>query len=246
MAGPFLDGVRYSRKEPVYGFIVSLALAFFGVLGIRRHVSGAEHIPARGGVIFACTHFSYVDFALLGWQVWASHRRPMRYLATRAAFRHPLIGPLMRGAGHVPVDRGSGSQAYAEAVKTLQAGEVLGIFPEGRVSLSYELLEFKTGAVRLAIESGAPVIPVVVWGSHRISTRGHRTRLREAFRAPVLIDIGAPLHFAAGEDVNEANRRLRAHMVAQMHGLQRSPVLAPRAGAWWVPRRLGGSAPLQG
>jgi 1-acyl-sn-glycerol-3-phosphate acyltransferase len=239
------DGLRYIRHEPVYGIVVVSVLGLFRALRLRVEVRGVENLPRDGGVVLAASHFSYVDFALVGAQLWAHTRRPIRYLATRSSFRHPLSGPLMRAARHVPVDRAAGADAYARAVEVLHGGEVIGIFPETRVSRSFELLPFKTGAVRLAAEAGVPLVPVTVWGSHRIYTRGRRPRLREAFRAPVLIDIGAPLTVTSEENLRVATARLRAAMSAQLEASRARFPLGPAPGErpWWLPHRLGGGAP---
>ncbi len=240
MASPLVDGLKLARRERVFSFIVVTLLGMFRLLGLKPKVVGREHLPAEGGYVLAVSHFSYLDFALAGWVVWVETRRPIRYLATKASFEHWLTGPLMRGAKHVPVDRAAGASAFTEAVKAIQSGEPMGIFPEGRVSRSWELLEFKTGAVRLAAEAGVPLIPCTVWGSQRVVTKGRRVRLREAFRAPVTITVGVPITITLAEDVEVANARLRGIMTDMVHA-QQDAFPIDGTGKWWQPARLGGS-----
>ena len=127
--------------------------------------SGIENVPARGAAIVAGNHPSYLDPVLLGLPI----DRPIRFMAWDALFRIPLIGQLIRALGAFPVDitRGKGEKAYKEALRILEEGEVLGIFPEGQRSESGVMGEVRMGAARLAIESGAPIIPVTIGGASR-------------------------------------------------------------------------------
>ena len=240
-----VDGARFGRKEPVFGFIIVLLLSIFRALGLRPRVSGAQRLPEEGGYVLAVSHFSYLDFALAGFVVWESSRRPTRYMATKASFDHWLTGPLMKGAKHVPVERGTGPESMAAATAALQSGEIMGMFPEGRVSASWELLPFKTGAVRLAQQAGVPIVPCTIWGSHRVLTRGAKLSLFRAFRAPIVIDIGEPYLVPADQSPAEANEHLRSIMSAMMHAAQDGfPIRSRGKGAWWQPARLGGGAPV--
>lgn len=93
-------------------------------------------------------------------------------MAKQEIFAHWLAGPLMRGMHHISVDRSAGSASFVAAMRALRAGEIVGIFPEATISKSFEIKELKSGAVRLAIGAGVPIIPTIVWGSQRIITKG--------------------------------------------------------------------------
>src|SRR5690606_20168842 len=103
---------------------------------------------------------------------------------------------LMRNMKHIPVDRAAGSHAYDAAVEALQRGELIGVFPEGTTSRSFEVQQIKAGAVRLAQEAGVPLIPVAVWGAHRILTKGAKGKARERVGVPVYVAIGEPMTVA--------------------------------------------------
>jgi 1-acyl-sn-glycerol-3-phosphate acyltransferase len=233
-------------RNPAYRLIVALGGALFRVLGLRRTVQGTEHVPAEGGAVLAISHFSYLDFALAEWAVWRDRRRYTRFLATAASFRHPVAGPLMRSMGHIPVHRDAGAGALDAAVDALRRGEVVGVFPESRVSASFTLLPFKTGAVRMAAAAGVPVVPCVIWGSHRVMTRSHPTSLWRSRRTPVTIVLGEPVHVGPDEQPEVATEVLRARMVQLLEQAMDGYPDVPGPGAWWAPAHRGGGAPPAG
>ncbi len=227
----------------LYRFIVLVGRAVLRLLGLRRHVVGAEHLPATGGAVLAITHFSYLDFVVTGWLTGRHGHRLVRFLATASAFRHPVAGPLMRGMRHIPVERDGGGTAYRVAVQRLRDGELVGVFPESRVTRSFTLLPFKAGAARMAAQAGVPLVPVVIWGTHRVSTRTHGFSLREAYGTPVEIRVGVPLRPAFDEDPQIVTEQLRAAMAALLDEAQASYPARAAPGAWWQPAHLGGGAP---
>lgn len=233
---------RQNLKNRVYRWIVAFGTFFLRVIDVRRTVTGTEHIPLEGGVVLAITHFSYLDFVLAEWAIWRDRRRYTRFMATMKSFEHPVGGPLMRSMGHIPVDRAAGASAYRYAIDALQRGEMVGVFPETRVSRSFELLPFKNGAARMAAQSGAPIVPCVIWGSHRVMTRTHKTQLRKSRHTPVTIIFGEPIHVSPDDDPTIVTEKLQQTMDDLLRQAQESyPVREP--GAWWEPARRGGSAP---
>lgn len=230
------------RREPFYRTIVAILLAMFRLLRLDIRGVGDERIPAEGGAVLAITHFGYVDFAFTGKVVWTGRRRYVRFLATAASFRHWASGPLMRGMRHVPVDRSAGAGAYAEAVARLRGGALIGVFPEGQVHRAWVVGEIKTGAVRMAAEAGVPLLPVAVWGGHRVMTRGHRLRLRDRFGHPVRVHVGAPL-LCSVEGAVEQTAVLRTRLQELVDTAQKTYPQEPDGDPWWLPRALGGTAP---
>lgn len=235
---------KMSRRspEPVYRTAIVAGRALFAGLGLRRSVSGIEHLPREGGAVIAMTHFGYLEFALVEWVAWLATKRRIRFMAKQSVFEKPVVGGLMRGMRHIPVDMSAGGAAYAKAVAALRNGELIGVFPEAGVSASFTVRELKTGAVRLAAEAGVPVIPVSVWGGHRLLTKRHRVGFFERFGVPVHFAFGAPIHVTRDDDARVATESLRDELQRLTDGLQAGyPV--DGTGAWWQPRHLGGTAP---
>jgi 1-acyl-sn-glycerol-3-phosphate acyltransferase len=185
-------------------------------------------------------HIGYLDFALIGTAALPSGRL-VRFMAKKEIFDNKLAGPLMRGMHHINVDRSSGSASFVAALRALRAGEIIGIFPEGTISRSFEIKELKSGAVRLAMGSGVPVIPTVVWGSQRIWTKGVKRDLRRK-KVPIFVTFGAPLIFEKGGDVEAGEKLLRETLLSLLHEVQ-DKYPDSHAGQRWAPARLGGTAP---
>jgi 1-acyl-sn-glycerol-3-phosphate acyltransferase len=169
-------------------------------------------------------------------------RRLVRFMAKKSVFDHPVAGPLMRGMHHIPVDRAAGAAAYRHALEALRTGELIGIFPEQTISRSFVPRPLKSGAARLAIEADKPLIPVLVWGGHRVWTSGRRPVLRR--RVPVLLWVDEPLERVAGETAAQMTERLAVRLRELVDkGLAEYPQRPEAGDDWWLPAHLGGSAP---
>ena len=229
--------------ELTYPPVIAFTRFGFRALGIRFDVTGTEHVPATGGAVLAINHLGYLDFSFAGLAVRPAGRL-VRFMAKKEVFDHKVSGPLMRGMKHIPVDRyGGGAQSYSAAVQALAQGEIIGVFPEATISTSYELKHFKTGAARLAMEAGVPLLPCVIWGSQRIMTKGRKRDLTRG--TPVRIVVGELFQPDPDADpvavTAELKTRMSAlldHAIATYGGAPRSP-----NDTWWIPARLGGTAP---
>ena len=125
-------------RDLTYPPIIVTAQLAFKALGLRFDMRGTENVPRRGGALLALNHISYVDFILGGYAAHPS-RRLVRFMSKRELFDHRWTGPLMRSLHHISVDRADGLASYAEGVRYLREGEVVGIFPEATISRSFEL-----------------------------------------------------------------------------------------------------------
>ncbi|MFC0316202.1 lysophospholipid acyltransferase family protein [Gordonia phosphorivorans] len=226
--------------EPVYRTLQLIAGALVRAQGVRRRYRGLENIPATGGFVLVLNHNSYTDFLAPGLGLTRVGRRG-RFLAKSELTDNAMMRFLVKHTRSVPVDRSAGARAYRTAVDTLQAGHAIVVYPEATISRSFELKEFKSGAVRMAAEAGVPVVPAVHWGAQRQWSKGTRRRLGHA-RIPVYVSFGEPIEYPAAVDVDRATEELRAHMAVMLTDLQETYPEAP-AGADWLPARLGGSAP---
>ncbi|HEY6423387.1 MAG TPA: lysophospholipid acyltransferase family protein [Pseudonocardiaceae bacterium] len=165
-------------------------------LALRPSVRGAHHVPYSGPVILASNHLSFVDSVVIPLVL----PRPVTFLAKAEYFEgHGVCGWLSRqffvGMGHVPVHRGHGRAAW-ESVRVAQdvlaAGGALGIYPEGTRSLDGRLYRGRTGVARLALLTGAPVVPVALTGTQRVQPVGSRVPRPHQVTA----QFGAPLDFS--------------------------------------------------
>lgn len=178
--------------ELVYPPVVIASKALFRILDLRLSVTGAEHVPRTGGAVLASNHVSYLDFIFCGYGAQPA-KRLVRFMAKKSIFDHRIAGPLMRGMSHIPVDRAAGAESYDQALAALRSGEVVGVFPEATISRSFTVKGLKNGAARLAAAAGVPLIPVSLWGTQRLWTKG-RPRTLNRRHVPVSIDLGEPLH----------------------------------------------------
>ncbi|QLL07349.1 lysophospholipid acyltransferase family protein [Mycobacterium vicinigordonae] len=226
--------------EPAYGTAITLARMIFRLQGLKISVSGVENLPTSGGAVVAINHTGYLDFMLAGLPAYRQGLgRKVRFMAKQEVFDHKITGPLMRSFRHIPVDRDSGAASYSAAVANLKAGELVGVYPEATISRSFEIKEFKSGAGRMAIDAGVPIVPHIVWGAQRIWTKDHPKKIYRP-KVPVQIIVGEPI--APTLPVDELNGLLRSRMQHLLVRAQEQYGPHP-AGEFWVPRRLGGGAP---
>lgn len=223
--------------EPVYRSVIGIARVVFAFEGLKFQVEGEENIPATGGAVVAVNHTGYMDFTYAGLPP-RSVKRYIRFMAKKEVFDNKISGPIMRALKHIPVDRGAGAESYKAAVADLRAGELVGVYPEATISRSFEIKEFKSGAARMAIEAGVPIIPTVIWGAQRVWTKGFPKRLGRT-NTPISIAVGAPIDPVGPPNV--LTEKLHSTMQEMLLKLQEGYEHEP--GAYWVPARLGGSAP---
>ncbi|MFG3616240.1 lysophospholipid acyltransferase family protein [Nocardia sp. NPDC047654] len=222
-------------REPVYDILTGLARAIFLAQGLRIDIGGQEHIPRSGGAVLAVNHTAYLDFMEVG-LVGRKSGRNVRFMM-KAELEHGIVGFLMKHCKAIGVDRTAGAESYARAVTALRQGEVVVVYPEATISRSFELKEFKSGAARMAVEADVPIVPMIIWGAHRIWTKDIPKQLGR-HRFPVDIRIGAPI--PPDEPVEKLTATLRTRMSELLERSQRDYPMVE--GARWVPARLGGTA----
>ena len=227
-------------RDLTYPPIIAAAKTAFRLLGQDFQLTGTEHVPRSGGVMLAVNHIGYVDFIYGGLAANPSGRK-VRFMAKREIFDNKFGGPLMRSLHHIEVDRGAGVASYRTAVDYLRAGEAVGIFPEATISRAMELKEFKTGAVRIAAEAGVPLVPVVLWGTQRMMTKDHPKDFSRG--KTISIRVGEPMH-PTGADSEAETAELKSRMSRMLEqSIDAYPTAEQPPGSWWVPARLGGTAP---
>lgn len=167
----------------------------------RRVWLGKEHIPSTGGVVIACNHISEVDFVVMAHYVYGAGRFPC-FLAKDGVFKAPLVGSLLRSLGQIPVYRNSrrSADALRAAIDAVRDGACVVVYPEGTITGDPDLwpMRGKSGAVRIALEAGVPLVPVANWGAQAILPYHGRPRPLPPKRVRVL--AGEPVDLAAYRD----------------------------------------------
>jgi 1-acyl-sn-glycerol-3-phosphate acyltransferase len=174
----------------------------------RFKAEGVENVPRSGPLIVACNHISYLDPVALG----VGLPRMVTYLAKKELFAIPLLGPIIRGCGAYPLDREAGGiAAVRTALRVLEDGRCIGIFPEGTRNLRGTAAQ-KGGAAFLAALSGAPVVPAAVVGT------------KDAKRfAQIRVAYGKPLVIARNRKADEDDlEKWTAEIMRRIRGLQES------------------------
>ena len=214
------------------------------VLLTRRRWLGGHHVPATGGCVLVANHISHLDPFTLAHFVY-EQGRVVRFLAKAEIFAIPLLGRLARSAGQIPVHRltpgaASSSVAAADAVR---AGRCVVIYPEGTLTRQPDLwpMTGRTGAARVALASGAPVIPVAQWGVQDILPP-YATRPRLLPRKQIAVSAGRPVDLddlrgqpVTPEVLREATHRIMDDVTALLEAVRGEQAPAER----YDPRRTG-------
>lgn len=162
-------------RPSVFWPAAAIVVPLTGLL-TRIEISGAEHLPVDGPYVLAPNHYSEFDPVVIAVATWRMGRAP-RFMAKESLFRVPVLGALLRATGMVPVARASSAsaakQTIAQAEDLVEHGRGVIVYPEGSLTRDPDLwpMRGKTGAVRLALEGGIPVIPLATWGVQRVLPR---------------------------------------------------------------------------
>lgn len=180
------ETTRY-RRPPIYRVCWAMSRWVTGRL-FRGREAGWEHVPLEGPVIVAANHASYMDPPVIG----ASCPRPLCYLGRESLFSNPAVGWLLRSVGSVALDRdGTSGKGMKTILERLLAGEGIILFPEGTRTTDGRLQSGRSGIGLIVLKSGAPVVPVRVFGTYDAWGR-HRRMPR---LVPLGVRFGAPLRF---------------------------------------------------
>lgn len=229
------------RKGWAFGFCVAIVEPLLLLLTRRRWVDG-EKIPAEGGVVLASNHVSHVDPLTFAHFVYA-YGRIVRFLAKASMFKVPVVGWIVRSAGQIPVYRltSDASHAFTAAVQAVQDGECVVFYPEGTITRDPGLwpMTGKTGAARVALSAGVPVVPIAQWGANDI-LEPYGRRLHLFPRKTISMKAGDPVDLddlrdqpLTPEVLHEATDRIMAAITALLEDLRGEPApverFSPRA-----------------
>lgn len=191
----------------------------------RRQWIGGENLPESGGYIIALNHISHVDPLTAAHLVYDHGRKP-RYLAKSGLFDNAVLGFFLRGAGQIPVKRDTRDAvgAYAAAVEAIRQGACVVIYPEATITRDPDMwpMKGKSGAARIALETGCPVIPVGQWGAQDILAP-YTKRPHLVPRHDVVMRVGRPVDLDDLRDqprttavVNQASERIMTAITHQL------------------------------
>lgn len=153
----------------------------------RMEIIGIENLPESGGLIIASNHVSYLDPAVLA----ASLNRKIYFITKKEVFKNTFVSFILKNLNAFSVDRENVDiLAFKKAINILREEKVLGIFPEGTRSSNGELQELKLGAIKIAMKTGVPILPVGIIGTHKIYPRGIKFPI--LFKHKIIVKYGAP------------------------------------------------------
>jgi 1-acyl-sn-glycerol-3-phosphate acyltransferase len=190
------------------------------VLGLcfRVRIEGVEHVPRTGAAILAPNHVSVLDGPALAALTGVHRRRATGSLTAAEAF-HGIAGWILRRSGQIPIERGHGdAAALAAAAEAVRDGRCVGIFPEGRVSDDPRdaLQRMRSGLTRIAMPTGAPVVPIGIWGTQSVWPRDGLDARRIVRRPPMAFVYGEPLVPGPSESPLAFRERFREALEEQV------------------------------
>lgn len=210
---------RSRKREPAY-VIAKAVLRPWANSWFRKQIFGMEHIPRTGPAIMAFNHIAYLD-ALAALYIPDSIGRRARFLAKVELFNDWKLGWLMRGSGMIPVARGTDTahSSLDAAFEALGHGELIALFPEGSAADADDLSvrPLKSGAARLALGSGAPLIPCALWGTQNVWPKNRKKNWRPAQR--LVASIGPPLTVTGHPDSPDDWLRVGAELRRELQAL---------------------------
>ena len=223
----------------LYSSVSRVFEAGFRITGIDLQVEGVEHLPRTGPAIIASNHVGYLDFAFVMLAP-PRPRREMAFLARGDLFERRFTGRALNALGQIPVDEhGDPTVAMHAAREVLERGGIVGLHPEATVNPTFLPIRGKSGAIRLAQQTGAPIIPTSVWGSQRLLTKWRAPAWPER-DIPVRVTYSEPFIPPPGP-ASGSTRELMGRISALVD--RAIEIEAAPAGSWWVPAERGGGAP---
>jgi 1-acyl-sn-glycerol-3-phosphate acyltransferase len=211
------------RPRPRRGFWFGLVVAIvkpFLLIWTKRDFRGLQNMPASGGVVFVTNHISHFDPFVLGLYIWECRRIP-RLLGKASLFKLPIAGRIITSAGQIPVYRDSAeaADAFRAAVAAVEKGECVGVYPEGTITRDPDgwPMTGKTGAARIALMTGCPVIPIANWGAQEVFASYGSLRVRLLPRKTMRVIAGEPVDLSAFQGKPITNELLHEATEVIMH-----------------------------
>lgn len=236
------------RRPNIFWLIAGLVLPIWSLMVQYRFTPGTR-LPSKGPFILAPNHYSEIDPIVMGAAVWHLGRLP-RFMAKASLFKIPVVGWLLRASGQIPVQRegavrGGESNPITQANKLIEDQSGVIVYPEGSLTRDPDLwpMRGKTGAIRLALESGIPLYPAAHWGTHKLMPR-YGKKIHPFPRKRILVAIGEPVDLSEFQGktidqkvVTEATEKLMQAITLLLSGLRGEDAPKER----WNPGKQGQS-----
>ncbi|TCM41055.1 1-acyl-sn-glycerol-3-phosphate acyltransferase [Kribbella sp. VKM Ac-2568] len=207
------------RRGFWFGLVVAIVKPFM-LIWTKQDFRGRENVPRTGGMVFVTNHISHFDPFVLGFYIWECRRIP-RLLGKASLFKLPIAGRIITSAGQIPVYRDSAeaADAFRAAVAAVEKGECVGVYPEGTITRDPEgwPMTGKTGAARIALMTGCPVIPIANWGAQEVFASYGSLRIRLLPRKTMRVTAGEPVDLSAFEGKPITNQLLHEATEVIMH-----------------------------
>lgn len=199
------------RFSIVYSLASAVALPFYSLVA-KTLIEGEHFVPSKGSAILASNHISFIDPLSIGCLV-HRRKRQVHFLAKDSLFKNSILRWFFTSAGAIPVARNTGKAADSliHAQAALHRGHLVAIYPEATMSDDLIQLPIKSGALRLAVQSSAPIVVIGVWGAQDTWRKGRRPHFR--FRRPLAMVVLPPYTLAADEDIDHARKVLAEKML---------------------------------
>ena len=212
-----MPSINHKERHLVLSLVASVLIPLVRMM-FKVTPKGLEKLPKTGPFVLVSNHVTNVDALAVAYLVYVNLKRAPHFLAKGSLFKVPVIGPALRAAGQIPVYRGGqrNDEPLSVAHNYLKAGHCIAIFPEGTLTRDPNLwpMRGRSGAVRLAIETGVPVYPIAHWGSEQILPT-YGGRFRPGFWKPVRIIVGDEINLdkyrdrkLATADLSEATAKV--------------------------------------
>jgi 1-acyl-sn-glycerol-3-phosphate acyltransferase len=219
-----VNGRRTSEgPRPRRGFWFGLVVAIvkpFMLFWTKQDFRGREFMPRTGGVVFVTNHISHFDPFVIGLYIWECRRIP-RLLGKASVFKLPIAGRIIASAGQIPVYRDSAeaADAFRAAVAAVEKGECVGVYPEGTISRDPDMwpMTGKTGAARIALMTGCPVIPIANWGAQEVFASYGSLKFHLLPRKTMRVAAGEPVDLSAFQGRPITNELLHEATEVIMH-----------------------------
>lgn len=228
------------KVKPSFFWLLAVLVLPLWSLSVRYRFHGRS-LPLTGAFVMSPNHYSEIDPVVTGVAAWKLGRAP-RFMAKASLFKVPVLKWLLNGSGQIPVERaGSKSHTAFRAAQALVAkGRMVIVYPEGSLTRDPDMwpMRGKTGAVRLALEHGIPIIPVAHWGTQQVMAR-YSKKVHLLQRKVIDINVGEPMDLSAyagktdAASLNAATDELMAKIAELLAELRNEPAPETR----WDPSK---------